>query len=408
MLKYNKYFQGDILKKVKSKRKNKKWIKFRHKVVFNLLRPVFYLYFKIKYGLKVTKDEKKVSTPALIMSNHSTTMDPFILGCSFKRPIYYIASDDLFTIPFASKLIKWLVNPIPKSKSKSDLGTIRSTLKVLNEGGTVAVFPEGNRTLFGTNWEIDLSTAKFAKICKVPLVLYKINGGYGIDPRWGNKIRKGKMTAGIVKVISAEEVERLSTNELLEVINKELTTTDLNSGVKFKHPRRAEFLERALYYCENCGSFNSIYSKKDKIYCKNCSFIAKYNEDLSLSNLSGKLSVFNTGEYLDLQREKLKEYLDIEDSVLFFDKKVKARLIYDKKRHKLGKVDIFGYKNGVEVDTKKERTFYEFNSLYGATILGKRKINFYLDGNKTLQIKGSKRFNGIKYLHSYQFNKEKR
>lgn len=396
------------MKDTNKKRKTKKWIKFRHKVIFTLLRPVFYGYFKIKYGLKVTKDEKKVSSPALIMSNHSTTMDPFILGCSFRRRIYYVTSDDLFTIPFASKLIKWLVNPIPKSKSKSDFGTIRTTLKVLSEGGTVAIFPEGNRTLFGTNWEIDISTAKFAKICKVPLVLYKINGGYGTDPRWGNKIRKGKMTGGVVKVISAEQVERLSPEELLGIIKKELCSEDLSLGVKFKYRKRAEYLERALYYCENCGSFNSIYSNKDKIYCKNCDFSARYNENLSLSKINGKLTSNNTGEYLDLQTEKLKEWANSNNGVLFFDNKVEGRLIYDKKRHKLGNIDIFGYKNGVEVHTKKEKTFYDFDSLYGVTILGKRKINFYLEGDKTLQIKGSKRFNGVKYLHLFKFVKEKK
>ena len=141
--------------------------------------------------------------------------------------------------------------------------------------------------------------------------------------------------------------------------------------------------------------------------CKNCSFSAKYNEDLSLSKINGNLSSLNTGEYLHLQTEKLKEFASSNNSVLFFDKNVEGRLIYDKKRHKLGEVDIFGYKNGIEVHTKKEKTFYEFNSLYGVTILGKRKINFYLEGDKTLQIKGSKRFNGVKYLHLYRFVKEK-
>ncbi len=395
------------LEKNKVKNKPKKWVLKRHVLVCNLLRPIFKLYFKLKYNLTVKKDNNKISAPALIMSNHSTTMDPFIIGCSFSRPIYYIASDDLFTIPFLSKIIKWLVNPIPKSKSKSDFGTIRTTLKVLKEGGTVAIFPEGNRTLFGTNWEIDISTAKLLKVCKVPLVLYKIDGGYGTDPRWGNKIRKGKMQAGVVEVIPESEIENLTIEQLLDKIKSALLTNDLCSDVKFKYSRRAQFLERALYYCENCGSFNTLVSHKDKVYCRNCDFNFKYSEDLKLIPINGKLTAKNTGEYCNLQKEALEKEVKSNQDVLFLDRKVKARLIYQKKRHKLGKADIFGYASGVMVALKNQKSFFHFSTLYGVTILGKRKINFYLDSDKTLQIKGSKRFNAIKYLHSYQLNKER-
>lgn len=398
---------GVDLAKTKNKQKTKKWVLKRHAIVCNLLRPIFKLYFKLKYKLTVSNDEKKISSPALIMSNHSTTMDPFMLGCSFLRPIYYISSDDLFTIPVASRLIRWLVNPIPKSKSKSDFGTIRTTLKVLKEGGTVAIFPEGNRTLFGNNWGIDISTAKFVKICKVPLVLYKINGGYGADPRWGNKIRKGEMTAGVVKVISEKEIEDLTPEQILSEIKSTLTTTDLYEGTKFKYRRRAEFLERALYYCENCGSFNSLETHKDRIYCKNCDFKAEYLEDLKLLPISGNLTAKDTAEYYTKQKEALRNIVKTNnDCVLFSDTNLKARLIQDKKRHKLGKVDTFGQANGVRVVFKREEKFYFFNNLYGATILGKRKINFYLDGDKTLQIKGSKRFNAIKYLHLFELDGE--
>ena len=397
---------GKNLKDKKLKKKTKKWLSKRHNFVCNLLRPFFKLYFRLKYKLTVSKDEKKLDGPALIMSNHSTTLDPFILGTSFKRPLYYIASDDLFTIPVASRLIRWLINPIPKSKSKSDFNTIRTTLKVIKEGGTVAVFPEGNRTLYGTNWEIDISTAKFAKMCKVPLVLYKIEGGYGADPRWGNKIRKGKMTAGVVKVYSAEEINKLSAEELLAEIRAWLTTTDISSGVNFKYRRRAEYLERALYYCSNCGSFNTLRSEKDEIYCINCDFKAKYEESLTFSPVSGKLCATNTGDYLIVQREKLLELSKNKQGVLFSDKELEVRKIYDKKRHKVGYGTLLAYANGVELDLKGEKVFYDFSTLYGVTILGKRKINFYLDADKTLQIKGSKRFNAIKYLHLYEFVKE--
>ena len=71
------------------------WCKNRHKVITFIFRPIFKLHFRIKYNLKV-KVYKEVDYPALILSNHVTSLDPFIVGSYFKKPLYYMASMDLF------------------------------------------------------------------------------------------------------------------------------------------------------------------------------------------------------------------------------------------------------------------------------------------------------------------------
>lgn len=390
------------------RKKQKTWIKKRHFFVFKVLHPFFKWNIKKRYNLTVVDCEKKVPSPALVMSNHLTTLDPFMLSLSFKRPIYFIASDDLFTIPVLSPIIKFLVAPIPKSKSKSDLSTIRNTVRVLKEGGTVAVFPEGNRSLSGGNWNIDISTAKLAKMCKVPLVLYNVKGGYGADPRWGRGVRKGKMICGVKKIISAEELSKMSVDEIYKEIVNNLVSDDYKWDIAFKSKHRAEYLERALYYCENCKSFNTIQSKNQKVYCKKCGFSAQYGENLKFENINGKIAGETVKEWFDKQRVELEKKTKSIDGVLFYDKKVQARLIYDRKRHALGAAELCAIRDGVTVNLKKGVAYdLSFQTLYGATILGKRKINFYLPDDKTLQIKGNKRFNSVKYLHLYEMFKEK-
>ena len=257
-----------MMKKEKSKTKEK-WVKKRHKIIFTLLCPIFKLYLKLRYNFTASKDEKATPKNALIYSNHVTVLDPFMIAASFKRPIYYMMNDDLFTLGFLSSIITWLVNPIPKSKSKSDLNAVKISLKVLKEGGTVGIFPSGNRTLSGGSWEVDKSAAKFAKIAKVPLVLYKLKGGYGSDPRWGGSVRRGKMTGGVSKILYPEELEKMSIEEIYEEIVKSLNTEDLTLGWKFKSKKRAEFLERAVYYCPKCGALNSIHSPRARFYFAN-------------------------------------------------------------------------------------------------------------------------------------------
>ena len=384
-----------------------KWTKKRHAFLFKLLSPVFRWHFKTKYNLKALPCEDVVPKPALIMANHLTTMDPFMMACSFKRPIYYITSDDLFTIPVISPLIRFLVAPIPKAKSKSDLNTVRYTLKVLKEGGTVAVFPEGNRSLSGGNWNIDISTAKLVKMCKVPLVLYNIKGGYGSEPRWGGGVRKGEMTCGVVKVISTEQLEKMSVEEIYSVIVENLVTNDWASGVKFKSKHRAEFLERALYYCPKCKSFNSLYSEKAQLHCKKCDFVTEYTEDLHFKKINFEPCGDTVKEWYEKQEVALSNFVEEKKGALFSDLKVEARLVYDGKRHKLGNAKIVAEKDKLTVYLKKkEDMVVDFSTLYGVTVVGKRKINFYLPNDKTLQIKGSKRFNAIKYLHLYEIMKK--
>ena len=384
----------------------KKWVKFRHKAVFKLLRGVMAGYFKLKYGLKSSNDQKKVPSPCIVMCNHQAVMDPFFLSTAFRRPIYFVMSEDLFTLGFTSKLIRWLVEPIPKSKSKSDINTIRYTLKVLKEGGTVGLFPSGNRTLSGREWKIDVGAAKLVKMAKVPLALFNLKGGYGSDPRWGGSVRKGKITASTVKVLSTEEIRDMSVEELHREIVTALDVDDTTIGVKFKSKKSAEYLERALYYCPNCGSFNTLRSKGKFLGCTACDLKAEYTEDLAFKPISGNLTFKTVREWYDEQELKLKEKAADSSDVLFFDD-VEVRLIENYKRKKLGDGKITASKTGVDVQTKKGKAFdVKFGEIAGCTVLGKRKINFYLDDGLTLQIKGSKRFSGLKYLHLYNFYKE--
>lgn len=384
-----------------AKKKQKKWTKFHHRVVWALLASVFRLFFRLRYRLKI-KREKTRKEPCLILANHYTTMDPFMVGAAFNRPVYFIASDDLFSIPVLSPIIKWLVNPIPKTKSKSDLSTIKNTLKVLNEGYSVAVFPEGNRSLSGGLWHIDESIAKLIKLAKVPVLFYHIEGGYGTDPRWGKKLRKGKMTAGVTKVLSAEDIKALTPDEIYAKVLENLYSTDYLSGVKFKSKHRAEYLERALYYCPNCKSFCTLHSDKTHLTCKNCGFSAEYNEDLTFSVKEGESPFTVVKDWFDYQRIALKGRV----SEVVFTDDAKTRIIDGHKRKKLIPCSITADKSGVTVSSNSTKTTFDYKDLYGVTVLGKRKINYYISDGTVLQIKGDDRFNAIKYLDLYKLTKQ--
>jgi len=146
------------------------------------------------------------------------------------------------------------VAPIPKSKSPPAPAAIKDVFRVLREKGAVGIFPEGNRTVSGGQWEMTEAIAKLAKAAKVPLVLYNLCGGYGTDPRWGHNIRKGRFHGYVRRILSPEEVKAMPLEELFAAICDGLKVDDTVSGVHFKSRRRAEYIERALYLCPQCGA----------------------------------------------------------------------------------------------------------------------------------------------------------
>ena len=115
------------------KTKSNKWCKKRHKFVFALLRGLLGITFKIMYGYKAKKIKLDKDKGYFILSNHQALLDPFFLSLSFNKPIYFVATDNLFTHKFVSKLIIYLVNPIPKRKAAIDATCLKNCLKVAKE-----------------------------------------------------------------------------------------------------------------------------------------------------------------------------------------------------------------------------------------------------------------------------------
>ncbi len=361
------------------------------------MRVIFKAYTKCRYNY--TAEKSDIKGPCIILCNHTTTLDPFFVSLSFKMPLYFFASDDIFNIRGISPIIRYLVAPIPKSKSKADMNAVRISLKVLKEGGAVAIFPEGNRTLSGRQWEMTDAVAKLVKLSKVPLVLYNIRGGYGTDPRWGLKLRKGKMRGAVVRVMQPQEYKELDTAALFDTICKELEVYDPDSGVKFKSRRRAENVERVLYMCPHCLAVSSIKSRKSGFACSACGKRWEYTEDLHISP-NDKFDAVD--KWHDWEKQRVAELVRGGDGRLFYDGNIKFyESVRLKRKRKLDGRAVAADRDGITVIGKKGETRFAFGETDGFTILGKRKFNVYY-GGKTFQVKGDKKFCPLKYLHLYE------
>ncbi len=380
---------------MKERKKKSKWVKRRHARVFAFLRVIMRPFCRLRYGFTAERCDLP-SGPYLIVSNHQATMDQFFLSLSFRFPIYFIASDDLFNLK-VSPLIEYLVAPIPKSKSFADISAMMNVFRVIKEGGAVGVCPEGNRTISGGQWEMGDAIAKLAKGLKVPLVIHNVCGGYGTDPRWGHSVRKGRMRGFVRRVVSPEELAALSVEEVFSLIKAELTVDDTQSGVAFRSRKRAEYIERALYLCPVCGGISTIVSRKDRFRCRNCNTSSVYTPYLHLSPPVRQYD--RIYEWFEWEREEIVNRVlsgeSVSDKGILFRESVK----FQKKKKLAGDCVAIDAHN-LTVSHKHGQSVYPLDAITAVTMVGKKKFNFYYEG-KILQVKGNKRFCAIKYVHVF-------
>ncbi len=387
-------------KKKKSK-KNKKWLKFRHRVVRTLLGWTLGVYSRIKYRIKVEKFKGDQKRPYLILLNHQTAFDQFFVGLAFKKPIYYLASEDLFSNGWVSSLIKYLVEPIPIKKQTVDVRAVLNCIRVAKEGGSIAIAPEGNRTYSGRTEYMSDAIAPLARKLGMPIALYRLEGGYGTHPRWSDVVRKGKMRGYVSRVIYPEEYAEMSDGELFEAIKTGLYVDEAVEDVEFRHKKSAEYLERALYVCPKCG-LSEFYSEGDAVECKLCGLKARYLPSKRFEGIDCEFPFNFVADWYDYQSEFINS-LDVREdgAVNYIDTADMYEVIpYERKVliEKNATLLLTGTRASVRAGEKQFD--FNFDDVSAFVVLGKNKLNVYFDG-KIYQFKGSKRFNALKYVHIY-------
>ena len=85
-------------------KKPKKWIHPRHRVVRNLLYLILAPYCRLRYGIRPEKFAQQGDRAYLILLNHQTPFDQFFAGISFKGPVYYMATEDIFSLLVGSRI----------------------------------------------------------------------------------------------------------------------------------------------------------------------------------------------------------------------------------------------------------------------------------------------------------------
>ncbi len=386
--------------------KKKPWLRFRHRVVRNVASLILWPYCRLVYGIRIRRFKEQNGRQYLVVMNHQTAFDQFFVGLAFKGPVYYIASEDLFSNGWVSALIRYLVAPIPIKKQTTDPVAVKNCLRVAKEGGTIALAPEGNRTFDGKPVYIKPALVKLMRHLKLPMAIFRISGGYGVHPRWSDVIRKGRMEAYVKRVIEPEEYKTMTDEELYALIRQELYVDEGAVTGQFRHKKLAEYLERAMYVCPHCG-LTTYESQGDIITCKTCGQQIRYLPTKELQAVSGTFPFRFTTQWYDHQCSYVRN-LDLTawlDKPMYEDPADLYEVIpYHNKRLLQEGVTLRLYGDRITVTDPQGEMTLPFDQINVITVLGRNKLNIYF-GDKIYQIKSHKRFNALKYMNMVYHHK---
>ena len=114
--------------------------------MFRVAHGICHAMFKIMFKFSI---EGRENIPKdrnyIVVSNHTSYLDPPILGVSMTEPLTYMAKEELFHFKPFGWLIKKL-GAFPVNRSGGDIGAVKTALKLLKNGHRMVIFPEGGRS----------------------------------------------------------------------------------------------------------------------------------------------------------------------------------------------------------------------------------------------------------------------
>lgn len=370
-------------------------VRLRHHFYAWINRLIVSNIIRHKYRFKGEKIRKKRFTPQLVLCNHQSELDPFLLYFVYKAPLYIVANEQILTNPTYGFLLKHFMNPIPIKKGTIDINVIRRMKDVINEGGSVAVFPEANSTFDGQPCFHLHNPGKLAKMLGIEVVIYNLHGAYFSNPRW-SALRKFGPTKGVVrKVISAEEIKQTAVDELETIIRESLNVDPYeNATAKYRGNFLAEGLERLFFFCPKCHRHHVLESRENYLFCKNCDYKGSYDE-------SGHFFVDDTAYKLhEVARPMIDEYerYVLSNANEIFSEDVDIKVCWGNTRRRYYAACTFSLsRDGITIIGKKVDFTIPFSDIRGYGCQQKRKLVIYSYSLPTIIIKMKPRVSIYQY-----------
>ena len=162
-------------------------------MIYTIAKRILSILCKIYFRLEVNgADNIPKKGGVLVASNHSSFLDPVIVGVGISRQTYYLTKQNLFEIPIFGLLIR-VLHTIPVRREQVSVSTLKELIKSLNAKKAIILFPEGTRSVDGKLGQGKIGIGMLALKATVPIVPVYIDGAIKAFPKDGKWIHPKKI-----------------------------------------------------------------------------------------------------------------------------------------------------------------------------------------------------------------------
>lgn len=147
-----------------------------------IIQQICQLWFVIWFRFRAYGFENLPPGGALLLVNHQSFLDPLFVGVGLRRPISYLARDTLFRVP----VVGWILRNtyvMPISRESAGTESLRESIRRLEHGFLVGIFPEGTRSRTGELGEFKPGFLVLLRRAGVPVIPVAVAGAYEAFPR---------------------------------------------------------------------------------------------------------------------------------------------------------------------------------------------------------------------------------
>lgn len=154
----------------------------------------------------------------LIMGNHQSLFDIFVVPAAIPLCFTGLEAAYHFSIPVWGYLIrKWGCIPVERKNLKKAIQSLETAREVLLSGMSIAVLPEGHRTLDGKMGPFKKGPFHLAKAAEADILPFGVSGLFDFHPKGRLNLKPGIVTVTIGRQIPFEDIKDLSVEELRDL-----------------------------------------------------------------------------------------------------------------------------------------------------------------------------------------------
>jgi 1-acyl-sn-glycerol-3-phosphate acyltransferase len=189
-------------------------------MLYAILKPLVAGLMRLYFRLEARGLEYVPGTgPVLLVSNHSSVLDPPVIGAVTPRRLSFLAKAELFRIPLFGGLIRRL-NARPVRREGADAGALRTVLRVLGEGQVLLTFPEGTRGEEGVLRPAKAGAGMLAVLSGAAVVPVYVSGTGRAWPRGRRVPRPAKITVHFGPALAVPRREGGERREHYEAVSR--------------------------------------------------------------------------------------------------------------------------------------------------------------------------------------------